>query len=133
MAAGIGALSKRRAAALTRSSSPGPIRTISTSGRGWTSGGQVDSNRPQSLVQRVKRELENLTLGVSELRDVSRIGRVQRAGDERQALDERFLNQRCEAFRIFSDRLLQHLDAEAHVPRLVACDSSESAIEPAVG
>src|SRR5258708_39471570 len=75
-ASGCGALSKRCAAALTRSLSPGPSRTISGTGRGWTSGGQVDSNRPQPLVQRIKRELEDLALGVSELGDVAQIGRA---------------------------------------------------------
>src|SRR5713101_3338980 len=121
------------AAALTRFASRGPIRTISTAGRGWTSGGQVDSNRPQPLVQRFKRELEYFALGVSELGDVARIGRVQRARDQRKALHERLLDQRRVALRVFSDRLLQHLDPEAHVARLVARDGGEAAIEAAVG
>src|SRR6267378_8578638 len=97
------------------------------------SGGQVDSNRPQSLVQRVKRELEDLALGVSELGDVFGIGRVESSRDQGQALDKRLLDQRREALRVFADRLLQDLDPETHVPRLIARDRGEPAVETAVG
>src|SRR5579872_3675595 len=85
------------------------------------SGREVDSDRPQALVQRFEGELHDLAFGVAELGDVSRIRRVERAGDERQALDQRLLDDRRVALGVVAHGFLEDLDAEAHVPRLVAC------------
>src|SRR6202165_358814 len=104
-----GGLSKSPPASITRSSSPGPTPLMSSACLGL--GGQVDSNRSQPLIERVKRELENLALGVPELRDVRRIRRVERPGHQRQALDQRPLDQWRKAFRVLTDGFLQDLSS----------------------
>src|SRR5207245_11709565 len=53
-----------------------------------SSGGEVDSNRTQAFVQRIKGELDDLALGVAELSDIARVARIDNAGDQGHALDE---------------------------------------------
>src|SRR6266568_3059704 len=77
-----------------------------------SSGGEVDPDRPQALVQRIERELHDLALGVPELGDVGRVGRIKCARDQRQALDDGLLDDRRVAVRVLAHRVLQHLDAE---------------------
>src|SRR5712664_357646 len=68
-----------------------------------------------SPVSLVDRELQDLALGVAVVGDVTRVRRVERVRDQRQTFDEGLLNDRREAGRILTHRLLQHLDAEVHV------------------
>src|SRR5260370_26958572 len=95
-------------------------------------GGEVDPDRPQALVQRVERELQDLALGVAVVGDVTRVWRVERVRDQRQAFGQGPLNDRREAWRILTHPLLEHLDAEVYVARLVARHGDEAAIEAAV-
>src|SRR5713101_2147853 len=100
---------------------------------GQLSGSEVEPDRPQALVERLERELQDLAFGVAVLGDVTRIRRVERVGDQWQALDQSPLDDRRKPRRILADRLLQHLDAEIHMPRLVPSDGGEAPIETAVG
>src|ERR1043165_9021010 len=74
-----------------RPSSPGcTCRRITRRPR--SSGGEVDPDRAQSLVERIDRELHDLAFGVTVVGDETRVGRVERAGDEWEALDEALLD-----------------------------------------
>src|SRR6266571_9439128 len=114
-----GGASNRWAASRTRPSSPGARCLMSMSG------GQVDADRPQPLVQRLEGELHDLAFGVAVLGDVARIGRVESPGDQRKALHERLLNQRRVPGWVLAYSFLQDLDSEAHVARFVARDRGE--------
>src|SRR5439155_16406408 len=122
-----GGSSNRWLASRTRPSSPGARCLMSTSG------GQVDTDRPKSLVQRIEGELHDLAFGVAVLGDEPRIGRVESSGDEGKTLDECLLNQWRVALWILANGLMQDLDPEVHVARFVARDRGESAVETTVG
>src|SRR5713226_5759961 len=96
------------------------------------SGGEVDPNRAQPFVQRFEGKLQDFAFGVSVVGDVPGIRWIERAGDQGQALDQCFLNDRCESLRVVANSLLQHLDAEIDVSGLIARHRGEAAIEPAV-
>src|SRR5260370_14879799 len=81
-------------------------------------GGEVDPDRPQALVQRVEGELQDLALGVAVVGDVTRVWRVERVRDPRQAFPHGLLNDRRGAWRILTPRLLAHLCAEVHLASL---------------
>src|SRR6266849_2367023 len=100
---------------------------------GQLSGSEVDPDRPQALVERVERELQDLALGVAIVGDETRVRRVERVRDQRQTFDQGLLNDRREARRVRTHRLLQHLDAEVHVAGLVSSDGGEASVEAAVG
>src|SRR5207237_2023682 len=119
------------------------ISSSVASSPGWTgrrttrlpgsSGGEVDPDRPQALVERVEGELQDLALGMPELGDVGGVWRVERARDQGKALDQRLLDQGRIAVGVLAHRVAQHLDAEADVTRLVSRDRGEAAVEAAFG
>src|SRR6267378_3410492 len=108
------------------------MRTLVPNVRKKGSGGEVDPDRAQALVEGFECELQDVAFGVAVIGDVARVGWVEGVGDQRQALDQRLLDDRGESRRVLPHGLLQHLDPEVDVPRLVASDGGESPIEAAI-
>src|SRR5258708_12928244 len=101
--------------------------------KAFDSGGQVNSDCAQALVERIESELQDLTLRVAVIGDVAGVGRIERVGDQGQAFDKRLLDDRRVAGRVLTHRVLEHLDSKVDVSRLVPRHGREAAVETAVG